>query len=210
MHEPAIAYAMPNDDGVTVLACMPTKPTCQASRLTAKPHCWRRCAVCRAVRSWMTPPRVSKIIGTTDYPLIFRPAVPLPGLALIGDAALTSDPSQGVGCGWAFQTAEWLADAVAPALLAGGQPGPALRRYEHRRKALRGHRSTIEQEAKPGPPTTLDRLMLTAAVHDPRMAAHTNAFSTGPPPEAVPRPAGRGPRVVGERTQPRPPPRVSR
>ena len=33
-----------------------------------------------------------------------------PGLALVGDAALATDPLFGVGCGWAFQTAEWLAD----------------------------------------------------------------------------------------------------
>ncbi len=44
-----------------------------------------------------------------------------PGLALVGDAALAIDPLWGVGCGWAFQSGEWLADSVAPALL-GASP----------------------------------------------------------------------------------------
>ena len=39
-----------------------------------------------------------------------------PGLALIGDAALATDPIFGVGCGFAFQSGEWLADSVSPAL----------------------------------------------------------------------------------------------
>jgi flavin-dependent dehydrogenase len=35
-----------------------------------------------------------------------------PDLALVGDAALAADPLPGVGCGWAYQSAEWLAEAV--------------------------------------------------------------------------------------------------
>ena len=38
-----------------------------------------------------------------------RPAA-RPGLAFVGDAALATDPLFGVGCGWAFQSAEWLVD----------------------------------------------------------------------------------------------------
>src|SRR5437870_2427152 len=41
---------------------------------------------------------------------------PPPGLAFVGDAAVSGDPLFGVGCGWALQEAEWLADAIAPAL----------------------------------------------------------------------------------------------
>ena len=49
-----------------------------------------------------------------------------PGLALVGDAALAIDPLWGVGCGFAFQSGEWLADSVTP--------GAAARRAARRRR----------------------------------------------------------------------------
>ena len=137
MHEPAISYAMPNDGGVTVLATMPTKAELPSFRSDPE------AALLAALRKLPDAPRfdpggrVSKIIGAPDCPLITRTAVPANTVALIGDAALTSDPSQGVGCGWAFQSAEWLADEVAPALLDGRPVAAALRRYQRRRTALR-------------------------------------------------------------------------
>lgn len=176
LHEPGIAYAMPNEDGITVLASMPVKAALPAYRSD------RESALLGDLRRLPDGPafdaadRISPIVGATDCPLVTRSAVPRPDVALIGDAAMTSDPSQGVGCGWAFQTAEWLADAVAPALLAGDRLEPALRRYARRRKVLSGHQSTIEDQAKAGPPTPVDRLLLGAAVRDERTAAHMLAF----------------------------------
>ncbi|MFE8070844.1 NAD(P)/FAD-dependent oxidoreductase [Marinobacteraceae bacterium S3BR75-40.1] len=40
----------------------------------------------------------------------------LPGLALVGDAAMAVDPLAGVGCAWAFQSAQLLARSTAPVL----------------------------------------------------------------------------------------------
>ena len=63
-----------------------------------------------------------------------------PGLALVGDAALATDPLFGVGCGWAFQSAEWLADASAPPCRAQEPLEKGLARYRRRHaKELRGH-----------------------------------------------------------------------
>jgi len=61
--------------------------------------------------------RVSEFRGMLDFPNITR-VESRPGLALVGDAALSSDPLAAVGCGWAFQSAEWLADSAFEALLA--------------------------------------------------------------------------------------------
>jgi flavin-dependent dehydrogenase len=55
--------------------------------------------------------RASKLIGALDVPNVWRPASK-PGVALVGDAAFAADPLFGVGCGWAFQSAEWLVDHV--------------------------------------------------------------------------------------------------
>ena len=59
-----------------------------------------------------------------------------PGLAFVGDAALASDPLWGVGCGWAFQSAEWLVEETADALVGGGDLDAALDSYRkvHRRR----------------------------------------------------------------------------
>ena len=77
--------------------------------------------------------RVSKLIGALDVPNVRRPAA-RPGLALVGDAALAADPLFGVGCGWAFQSAEWLVDHTAPALASNRGLDGALGRY---RRAFR-------------------------------------------------------------------------
>ena len=86
------------------------------------------------------PERVTNVIGTTDYPSITRRHMVRPGVALVGDAAMVGDPLNGTGCGWAFQSAEWLADAVADALMSGGdrEIDAGARRYErtHRRRLL--------------------------------------------------------------------------
>ena len=120
---------MPNDDGLTLLAAFPHKrhlPRFRDDRA-------------RALRDLFAalpdPPTLGgaelagKVIGYTDYELVLRDATPRPGLALVGDAALTSDPLMAIGCGWALQSAAWLADSVAPALTAGESLAPALRRY---------------------------------------------------------------------------------
>ena len=58
------------------------------------------------------------MLGKLDVPNVVRRIVS-PGLALVGDAAMASIRSWGVGCGWALQSGEWLAEAVAPMLTGG-------------------------------------------------------------------------------------------
>jgi menaquinone-9 beta-reductase len=72
--------------------------------------------------------RVSKLIGALDLENVMRPAA-RDGVAFAGDAAVTTDPLFGVGLSWAFQSAEWLVDETAPALLENGDLVVALERY---------------------------------------------------------------------------------
>ena len=69
----------------------------------------------RARRRSASRALVEPVLGKIDMTNRVRKPV-APGLALVGDAALATDPLFGVGCGWAFQSAEWLRDASAPAL----------------------------------------------------------------------------------------------
>jgi len=111
------AYALPVDDSLTLLAAMPLKTKLDRFRSNLE----------NTFRSYFeTLPdgpdikrgeRVSEFRGMLDFPNITR-VESRPGLALVGDAALSSDPLAAVGCGWAFQSAEWLADSAFEALLA--------------------------------------------------------------------------------------------
>lgn len=84
-----------------------------------------------------TATRVSAVIGTREYPSITRPRITVPGMALLGDAAMVTDPLVGTGLGWAFQSAEWLCDAIAEPLRRGDDRAldAALRRYQRKHKA---------------------------------------------------------------------------
>jgi flavin-dependent dehydrogenase len=75
----------------------------------------------------------SKLIGARDLANVMRPAA-REGVAFVGDAALAIDPLFGIGLSWAFQSAEWLVDQTAPALLGNGDLDAALARY---RRVLR-------------------------------------------------------------------------
>jgi menaquinone-9 beta-reductase len=79
--------------------------------------------------------QLSKLIGALDLSNVMRPAA-RPGVAFVGDAALGTDPLFGVGLSWAFQSAEWLVDRTAPALLQDGDLDAALESY---RRLFRRH-----------------------------------------------------------------------
>ncbi|GAA2158567.1 NAD(P)/FAD-dependent oxidoreductase [Kitasatospora kazusensis] len=176
--EPDMAYAFPNDDGVTVLAVLPDKKRLPAFREDLEGSFL---AFVRALPE--APPvdsaeRVSKIIGTVDHPLHSRRPT-APGVALIGDAALTGDPLWGVGCGWALQSAHWLAEAVAPAAAGRGDLGKSLAVYARRhRRTLRGHQFLSADYAKGRPFNPLERLMFSAAARDESLARHMYLFAS--------------------------------
>ncbi|MFI6642633.1 NAD(P)/FAD-dependent oxidoreductase [Streptomyces sp. NPDC050504] len=176
--EPDMAYAFPNDDGVTVVAVLPDKKRLPAFREDLEGSFF---AFVRALPE--APPvdsaeRITKITGTVDYPLHSRRPT-APGVAFVGDAALTSDPLWGVGCGWALQTAQWLADAVAPAVTGRGDLDKSLAAYArtHQRRLL-GHQRLAVDFARSRPFNPLERLMFSAAARDEAVARHIHLFAS--------------------------------
>jgi flavin-dependent dehydrogenase len=111
------------------------------------------------------------VIGKLHIPNVSRRAT-APGLALVGDAALAIDPLGAVGCGWAMQSAEWLADSVSPALAADESLARGLARYRRRRaRALRGHALVLQRNSRARPFDARARLIVSAAVEDRQIAA---------------------------------------
>ena len=102
-----------------------------------------------------------------------------PGLALTGDAAGALDPLWGVGCGFAFQSAEWLADSVAPALLGAESLEQGLERYRRRHaRGLRGHTATILDYSSGRKLNPGERMLFSAATYDERTARVFEAFGS--------------------------------
>jgi len=128
MLEPDCAYTFPNEDGLTLALVAPHRDRLPEFRAD------REGAYMRMLRSLPDAPeldtasRESKLLGKLEAPNTIRAAA-RPGLAFVGDAALAGDPFWGVGCGWAFQSSEWLVEETAPALLGKGELDAGLDRY---------------------------------------------------------------------------------
>ncbi len=176
--DPDWAAAFPTDSDQTFYAVMPTKdrlPEFKADPEAALLDFFDTVPDAPPVRSGR---RVSPILGKID--MTNRMRVPTgPGLALIGDAALATDPLFGVGCGWAFQSAEWLADSVAPALRGEESLDRGLRRYRRRHnRQLRGHAFMIHDYANGRKQSAAERLLFSAAARDPKVAVAFDEFGT--------------------------------
>jgi menaquinone-9 beta-reductase len=177
MMDPDWAAAFPTDDGFTFCAAMATMdrlPAFKADPAAAIVDYFEELPEAPSLRGARLDER--GVLGKIDMTNRMR-TPSAPGLALIGDAALATDPLFGVGCGWAFQSAEWLADAVAPALRGEAELEAGLRRYRRAHsRHLRGHAWMIHDYAtgrKLQPP---ERLLFSGAARDPRCAAVFDAF----------------------------------
>jgi 2-polyprenyl-6-methoxyphenol hydroxylase-like FAD-dependent oxidoreductase len=175
--EPDVVYTFPNEDGVTIAACMPGKERLPEFRADLEGAYLRMFDGLPRGPKVREAERISPILGMIDMPNISRRATK-PGLALIGDAALASDPLWGVGCGWAFQSGEWLADATEGAFGSPAELDTALTRYAKRHHAaLAGHHYLIADFATGRPYNPLERLLFSAAAKDPVSAHHLAAFA---------------------------------
>ncbi|MGY1734242.1 NAD(P)/FAD-dependent oxidoreductase [Geodermatophilus sp. SYSU D01045] len=181
------SYVFPNDDGVTVIATFMPKERLPEFRSRPLEDSLRASFTgLPEAPDLAGAERVGDVVGMVDYPNVTRRRVTGPGVALVGDAALVGDPVWGVGCGWAFQTGEWLADAVAPELLDGRVPVRGLAAYgrRHRRRLL-PHQRILVDLSSGRPFNRFERLVFGGAVHDERVARTVAAFATRNAPPTV-------------------------
>ena len=178
--DPDWAAAFPTDEGLTFIAAMPTKarlPEFKADPEAALVDYFEAVPEGPSLRGARLDDR--GVLGKIDMTNRMRTPT-APGLALIGDAALATDPLFGVGCGWAFQSAEWLADSVAPALRGEEAMEKGLRRYRRTHsRHLRGHAWMIHDFSTGRKMLPGERLIFSAATRSPRAAQIFEAFGTG-------------------------------
>jgi 2-polyprenyl-6-methoxyphenol hydroxylase-like FAD-dependent oxidoreductase len=176
--DPHWAASFPTDSGLTFYAAMPTKE--RLPEFKRDPEA----ALVKFLSDLPEPPpirdsrAIEPVIGKIDMTNRVRKPV-APGLALVGDAALAADPLFGVGCGWAFQSAEWLSDSVLPALQGEESLEQGLEHYRRRHAhALRGHAFFIHDYSNGRRFNPAERLMFSAAARDPRSAELMEALGT--------------------------------
>ncbi len=176
--DPDMAAAFPTDEGLTFYAAMPTMD--RLERFRADPE--RALVELLSAVPQAPPIRESKLVGEMTGKIDMTNvahAVTAPGLALVGDAALAIDPLWGVGCGWALQSAEWLADAVAPALRGSESLERGLKGYRRRHAlALRGHAQMIYDYAGGRRFNLPEKMLFSAAAQNERIARTFEAFGT--------------------------------
>ena len=182
--DPDMAAAFPTDSGLTFYAAMPTKQRLAAFREDPAK------ALVEFVASVPDAPPIeaSRMVSAPEGKLDMTNvahARTAPGLALVGDAALAADPLWGVGCGWALQSAEWLADGVGAALAeprasaAESALASGLKRYERaHRRALSGHRTMIYDYSGGRKMNPAERLLFSTATHDEGVARVMEAYGS--------------------------------
>ncbi len=168
--DPDVAYAFPTDGGLTLLACMPHKDRLPEFRGDPEQ------AMVQLFESLPDGPRLdpekreSKVMGKLEMPNLTRGKT-RPGLAFIGDAALAADPLWGVGCGWALQSGEWLAEALAGALGSEGDVDRGLEVYSRKHhKALAAHEKLCSAYSTGRRFNPFERLLYRAAARDRELA----------------------------------------
>ena len=177
--DPDVAYAFPEEDGITLVGTFQTKDRESwfkrdldanfEAYFRGLPNC----------PDLATGERISKILGKLDMPNTARRAG-RPGLAFVGDAAMSADPLWGVGCGWAFQSGEWLADELAKAFHNGSSDADldaGIERYRKRhRRELLGHFLMTSDYSTGRRFNPIERLLFSAAAKDGRVADEFAAF----------------------------------
>jgi flavin-dependent dehydrogenase len=168
--DPDGAAAFPNEDDLTVVVAVFHRS--RLATVRADPEAEYR----RLVDGLDDGPdlagaeRASALLGALEAPNVIRPAAGR-GVALVGDAALAADPVFGVGCGWALESAEWLVDHTAAAVLGDGDLDRALGRY--RRAFLRRlglHHLQIADFSSGRMLRANERITFRAAATDPVLA----------------------------------------
>jgi 2-polyprenyl-6-methoxyphenol hydroxylase-like FAD-dependent oxidoreductase len=122
------AGAFPTSDGLTGYYLMPTHDRLPEYKQDLKGACLRFISELPGAPPVEALSLAGPIVGRIDLANQWRNPIGS-GMALVGDAALSIDPLYGVGCGWAMQTGELLADAVAPMLKSGNSLEKGLRGY---------------------------------------------------------------------------------
>jgi flavin-dependent dehydrogenase len=164
------AYVFPMENGIALALAGPHKRRLPEFRADLEGAYERYMGNLPDGPDFASATRVSKLIGKLEMPNVYR-SRSLPGLAFVGDALMASDPFWGVGCGWAFQSAEWLVEETAQAVSGGEDLDAAVTRYRRRHaRELLPHHLMLCYTATGRQANALERALFRAAARDTEVA----------------------------------------
>jgi 2-polyprenyl-6-methoxyphenol hydroxylase-like FAD-dependent oxidoreductase len=176
--DPQMVAAFPTDEGLTMYACMPTHDRLGEFRGDLERAFTSLVAEIPDAPPILASQRIGPIQGKIDMVNVLHSPT-AGGLALAGDAAAALDPLWGIGCGFALQSGEWLAEAVAPGLRGERELSDCLLSYRKRyAKALHSHTRMIVEFASGRRLNAGERLVFSAAARERRLADLFEAFGT--------------------------------
>jgi 2-polyprenyl-6-methoxyphenol hydroxylase-like FAD-dependent oxidoreductase len=157
----------PTDDGLVELVVMPPSDELPAGSV---PHAWLLEHLSRLPGApALDGEPVGKVVVARNYATCRRHPTPRPGLALVGDAALTADPTPAVGITWALRSADMLATAVVANHRAGRDLAD-LTAYHRAHRALRREHWFQTGDMRRGAPSPVQRLIWRGAARDPELS----------------------------------------
>jgi 2-polyprenyl-6-methoxyphenol hydroxylase-like FAD-dependent oxidoreductase len=176
--DPDMAAAFPTDGDLTFYAAMPSRKRLDAFRGDPAEGLVRLVSKVPDAPPIAQSRLVGQVQGKLDMTNVWH-APTAPGLALVGDAVLAADPLWGVGCGWAFQSAEWLADSVAGALRGAEPLERGLARYRRRHsRGLKGHTFLMNDYSTGRRMNPMERKLFSTATHNKRLAHVMEGYGT--------------------------------
>jgi len=120
--------------------------------------------------------RISDFRGMYDLTNHIRKAS-APGLALVGDTALAADPMSGVGCGWAFQSAQWLFEETHFCIKSRDLLDHGLKQYANKHyRTLNPHAKFIFSASYSRDHNFTENMIFKAATKDNKVANALNDF----------------------------------
>lgn len=171
-----MGFAYPFDDGLTMLCCFVTQDQhdeWSKDKFAALEDFFKDLP---GAPDQSHAERATKMFGMRRLNDYKRPSVHR-NLALIGDACMSCDPMSGVGCGFAFQAADWLVESVGEALVQRRSLAPALAEYKRVHRArLAGHEYFIQDNSTGRGMNFLEKMISRAAVADAKVAHRLHMF----------------------------------
>ncbi len=175
-----LANVMKNDDGVTLVSVCPAMSKLEDFKrdpMRAFLGMWERMP--DGPRLGKAKP-ITELRGQIKCPTHWRPSS-APGIAFVGDAAMTIDPIWGTGCGFAFASANWLVEATAPAFGARADIRQAIDRglksYRKKHRAQTwAHYAHTSSFAQVRGLLMAERLLYQAAARDSHVARRVLSY----------------------------------
>ena len=177
--EPNIAYAMPNDDDVTLLAVAVERSRIKTFKSDLQNNFMKSFENLSLKPDMSDAEQISPVMGMVNAPNTLRNPAGR-GVTLVGDALMALDPVWGTGVAHAVKSANWLVQKTARLIRNGDEftidQGLFEYMLQHKKATWRSF-ITKSQFAKAGRLNLIERIFYAAATRDRKYNRYVGPYS---------------------------------